>query len=282
MPGTIEAFEPDVGALPAAPLWLVAAAASIALFGSVCGIGGGLFAVPLLHYVLGFPLRRAVATALCLVLTTTVTATVVEAWHADSALDWPLAGLVAGGALGGAQLGYALAKRIPGRALRAVFTLVLFAAGARILIFDGRGEDVAVDAAIAFTPLALAAAFAIGVGGGVLGPLLGIGGGLLMVPALFLIMPELGYLGARATSMAAATVTSGRSLTLFVRDGLVDRRAGLLCACGAFFGAAAGVMLVHRPGWAAYARIGMGAVLILVASRFLFDALRARSSNGLG
>ena len=41
--------------------------AAIAFVGAMCGIGGGLFTVPLLHFGVRLPLKQAVATALVLV-----------------------------------------------------------------------------------------------------------------------------------------------------------------------------------------------------------------------
>ena len=74
--------------------------------GAVCGLGGGLFAVPLLHYVFKLPLRRAVATGLCLVCATAVSSTTAEFLHEDSALLWEVVLPLVGGALVGAQIGF--------------------------------------------------------------------------------------------------------------------------------------------------------------------------------
>lgn len=257
-----------------APRWLLLAGFGIALLGSVCGIGGGLFAVPLLHFALGFPLRRAVATSLCLVFTTTTTATVAESLHSHSQLNWPLIGVLAGGALVGAQLGYSLSRRIRMRQLRILFTAVLFGAGLRILTADGSSDAVLDGAAFTLGGKQVVTALAIGLGGGVLAPLLGVGGGLLMVPGLFLLLPEIGYLGARAASLAVGSLTALRSLSLLAGERLVDWRAGRLLALGSLAGSLAGALLVHRPGWGAYAQVAMGLILLFVALRFLIDAMR--------
>ena len=51
-----------------APLWFLPAGALIGFLGTLAGIGGGLFAVPLLHHVTRIPLKHATGTALLLVL----------------------------------------------------------------------------------------------------------------------------------------------------------------------------------------------------------------------
>ena len=46
----------------------------ISLLAAVCGIGGGLFAVPILHYAYRLSLKASVATSLALVVVSTSTA----------------------------------------------------------------------------------------------------------------------------------------------------------------------------------------------------------------
>ncbi len=239
------------------------------------GVGGGLFATPLLHFGCGLRLRRAVATSLVLVFATAFSATVTELFHAEPALSLPaLLWLVPSG-LVGAQAGFALSRRVSGRKLRAIFVVVLLVAAYRVL-WAARPE---VEPAAGALDLSLAAGLrvaAVGFGGGLVAPLLGIGGGLLVVPGLLLTVPELGYLGARACSMALASVTSLRSVWLCSRGGDIDLPRGGWLGFGALVGAVAGVSAVHRPGWAGGARILLGVVLVLVALRMALDLLRSR------
>ena len=86
------------------PLLLLAGAA-IAFIGALCGIGGGLFAVPMLHYLFKLDLRASVATALCLVAATAYSSTLTEVFREDSFLELTV-GPLAVGALLGAQLGF--------------------------------------------------------------------------------------------------------------------------------------------------------------------------------
>lgn len=257
----------------------------IALLGAVCGIGGGLFAVPLLHYGMRLPLRVSVGTSLYLVFSTALAATVSEALRPDSAISWPLLGVLAACALVGTQLGYRASRRIRPRALKLVFFAVLLAAGWRILAAEN-GSGPAQTTALELNPATLAIAAAIGLAGGFLAPLLGVGGGLLMVPAIFFGLPQIGYLGARAHSLAVAAISSARSLFLYSRERAVHLRCAAFLGTGALAGATAGVVLVHRPGWSGYARVVMGTVLLLVALRFLWDvrqeAGRAQSTPAHG
>lgn len=260
---------------PPAPL-LLPIGIAVAALGSVCGIGGGLFAVPILHYLFRLPLQCAVATSLCLVAASSGAATVSEVLHPEGALYPVLAMVLIAAALVGTQGGYWLAKRIPTRTLKAIFCLVMLAVGARLVLTSGATGAAPLagfEPGVAnFLEVAL-----IGLVAGVVVPLLGVGGGLVVVPALLFVCPEIGYLGARATSMAMAVVTAARSVWMYRRDGLVDGRHGCWFAAGALFGGVAGVWLVHLHGAAEVGQVLLGATLALAALRFGLDALRAQA-----
>lgn len=240
---------------------------------AMCGIGGGLFAVPVLHYFFGMPLKRSVATALCLVWCVAVSSTLTELLHPDAALFGEVIGLLVLGLVVGTQLGYEVAKRIGTRALKVVFCLLLLLVGWRILSGVGRSGPLAPEA---FT-LEISDAMTvvgIGLGAGIIVPLLGVGGGLIIVPALLICLPQIGWLGARATSLAAAVVSSTRGLRLYGRDGMVDWNSGAWFGGGAALGAVIGVQLVHLPEGDSVGRVLLGIVLMFASARFGWDLVR--------
>jgi uncharacterized membrane protein YfcA len=255
-----------------APWWFAPIGFLIGTAGALCGVGGGLFAGPLLHLARGLELRKAAASALLTVLGTTLAATLVESTRPDSRLDGAVVVALACGALIGSQLGFRVAQRLPEQVLRRAFALVLLVAALRLLY---SGEAVGGGLALGATGRALAA-LAIGATGGFLTPILGIGGGIVMVPALFFSLEGLGFGGARACSLAAGAVASLRSLWLHARAGNVDRRGGLPIAIGAVLGAWAGVGLAHEPALAGWGRILLGGLLLFQATRFA----RARARPG--
>ncbi|MEW6071462.1 MAG: sulfite exporter TauE/SafE family protein, partial [Planctomycetota bacterium] len=170
--------------------WLVPAGFAIAFLGSLCGIGGGLFAVPLLHYLRRIPLKEAVATGLVLVVATTAAATGAEALRRDPDLDWPAIAALVLGVLAGTRLGYRASERVNVRVLRVIFVVFLAAAGARLVAGGSGGTGVAEGEALVRASAYLLALL-VGIGGGFVTPLLGVGGGLVMVPGLFLAIPSL-------------------------------------------------------------------------------------------
>jgi len=109
---------------------------------SMCGIGGGVFAVPILHYIYGIPLKRAVATVLCLVWCVSMSSTVTEAVHPDSALNLKVVAFLITGVFFGTRIGFELAKRLPVLRLKFIFCLLFAAMGLR-LAMDGSPDPVA-------------------------------------------------------------------------------------------------------------------------------------------
>lgn len=260
------------------PFWVALVWVGVAFLCCLCGIGGGLFAVPLLHYGARLPLRKSVGTALCLVCTLAVTATLTELTQPRPQLLVEVACLLIAGALPGSQLGFWTSRRLKVLTLKVLFVLVLAAAGLRVLTAGGHGYQVVGD----LTPSELALIPLIGFAGGFLAPLLGIGGGLLVIPCLFLGFPTIGYLEARASSLAMAAVASGWSVRNYVRSREVDLRAVAPMMVATVIGTVAGAQAVHWPGWANYARLALGVVLLVVAGRFLADVLSLRREGRAG
>jgi len=251
---------------------------SIAAWGSMCGIGGGLFAVPVMHYLYRLKLKEAVVASLALVGATTISATLAEALRADSAIEWHIVAALSVSCLVGTGLGFKASKVVPARQLKLVFTALLLFVGLRLLglappVLARAADGTVVEALIGPSDVALAAL--IGLAGGFVSPLLGIGGGLVAVPALMVCIPALGHAGARACSMAMGTVTSSRSMVLYYRAGSLNLRRSAHFASGAALGALLGVQLVHIPGVEEVAEKMLAATLLVVAARFAFDVWRS-------
>ena len=85
----------------------------------------------------------------------------------------------------------------------------------------------------------------IGVGAGVLAGLFGVGGGLVIVPAL-LYLARMSQLTATGTSLGALLLPVGAlGAWEYYRTGDLDVRAAVMIAIGLFFGAFFGAKLAH-------------------------------------
>ena len=102
----------------------------------------------------------------------------------------------------------------------------------------------------------------IGAVAGVLSGLFGIGGGIVMVPAL--VMVGLGQHRAQATSLAAIVPIAIVGAALFGRADSVDVGAAVVLSAGSLVGARAGALLMHRLSEVVLARV-FAALLVVVA-----------------
>lgn len=262
-------------------VWLCVLGVLVGTWSSACGVGGGIFAVPILHYGFGMPLKMAISNSLILVASSTSSATLAEMLHADSAIEWRVVGILVATSFIGTQLGYRVSRGLETIALKRIFCIVLTIVAVEVL-FDftpGGAADRAGSGVFEFDAITVVAIAAIGFVAGFVAPLLGIGGGLIAVPALFLGFPALGYLAARATSMAMSVFASWQSVWLYRRDRHVHVPTAAWFAAGAVAGGYLGVMLVHVPGVSSVAQRLLGLTLAFVAARFAWDVWRSRAGR---
>jgi len=85
----------------------------------------------------------------------------------------------------------------------------------------------------------------VGAAAGVLSGLFGVGGGIVMVPAMVLLL-AFGQARAQATSLAAIVPIAAVGALIFGRADSVDLVAALLLAAGSLLGVQAGARLMHR------------------------------------
>ncbi len=150
------------------------------LLSGLFGVGGGTVIVPFLVFLVGFDQRLAAGTSLAAIVPTAMVGVISYGVHGSVA--WIPALILAVGAVVGAQGGTWLLPRVPITALRwgfvgflAVVIVTLF------LVIPSR------DAELVLTPLIVVALLGLGLVTGVLAGLLGVGGGVVVVPALMLL-----------------------------------------------------------------------------------------------
>jgi hypothetical protein len=141
------------------------------------GVGGGILLVPALVIVLKLGQKLAHGTSLAAVLPIALSS--LFGYTVEDKVDWPVAGLLAAGAIGGAVLGTHFLHRLPQRAVGWAFAVVLFATAVRLVV-DNSDAGGRADLSI-LTAVALVVA---GFLTGILAGLLGVGGGVVMVPAM--------------------------------------------------------------------------------------------------
>jgi uncharacterized membrane protein YfcA len=167
--------------------------------GGLMGVGGGIILVPLLTHALHQTQHEAQGTSLAFFIVTALVAAIP--YLRAEAIPWGLVGVLAIGAIPGVMTGAALAKRTPAPRLRLWFGLAILASAVRLLIAPPMGEG----GSVWPWPVNILLGYGIGAFAG----LLGVGGGIFLVPAL--------VLGQGLTQHLA----QGVSLALIVPIGLV-------------------------------------------------------------
>lgn len=204
----------------------IAAGAASGLF----GVGGGLAMVPALTGFFGLTQHQAHGTSLAVIGITALAALGVYGMHANVA--WLSAAPMALGSLLSARLGARLAVRTPVRRLRRAFAVFLVLVAARLL-----WEPPAAAAAPALAgPLGLAGYLVLGAVAGALAGFMGVGGGILVVPALTLGF-GMSQHAAQGTSLAVMLVTAPSATVEHSRHGHVVWRLVPLLAAGTVVGA---------------------------------------------
>jgi hypothetical protein len=114
----------DDGCPDPAPAPTLGAGFGVGAMTGLFGVGGGFLIVPVLTALLGFGMRRAVATSVA-VITLTGLAALVSHLAEGAEPDWPLTLVLSAAAAVGAFGGTGLGRRLPERSLARAFALVV-------------------------------------------------------------------------------------------------------------------------------------------------------------
>lgn len=235
---------PDAGAGHPSPWWLRAAAIGVAagLLSGLFGVGGGIIMVPLLVAWFALDQRRASATSLLAIVPIATASASGYALNGNIDLASGLL-LLIGGVVGG-QLGTRLLPRTPIATLQLWFGILSVATAVRLVVGGGSSALSGLGALWEGGLLVL-----VGVAAGMLAGLVGVGGGIIMVPGLVLLTGDDADT-ARGTSLLVVIITALTATITNWRNGLVEVRialvAGLAGIPAGLVGAAVGQWLPER------------------------------------
>jgi uncharacterized membrane protein YfcA len=121
------------------PLGLVASFVAGGISG-ILGIGGGIVKVPVMTGIMQLPVKAAIGTSAFMVGITAATSSFV--YYSHNLVLPHLTGLCAMGSIGGSLLGGALGVKMPARALRAIFSIVLAGLAVQMLLKAIGGQTI--------------------------------------------------------------------------------------------------------------------------------------------
>jgi uncharacterized membrane protein YfcA len=248
------------------------------LLGALTGIGGGVLLTPVLALHFGIPIRQAIGTSLVAVITTSAASSSVHLQRHTTDIRLGMT-LELATAFGAAVTAY-LVGYFNRNALEGLFAGFLLYSATTILAKGGQvkpgdesspainGETVIPPYEPKRYPLGLAASLV----AGALSGLLGIGGGPIKVPVMYIFM-NVPLMVATATSNFMIGVTAAASAIVYYRRGdiLVEFAAPL--AVGVFLGSLLGARLAPRIHTKVVVYLLVG-VMLYLAGHLLIHLLR--------
>lgn len=251
---------------PSLPILLVLGAAT-GLLSGLFGIGGGVILVPMLVMILGFQQRLAAGTSVAAILPAAVIGGIGYAVQGN--VDWIAAALLAAGVIVGAQIGSYLLSRVPTGFLRWMFMAFLLGVIVSLWFVVPQRDDV-----IEINWITGALLVLTGLITGVLSGLLGVGGGVVVVPVLMFFFGASDLI-AKGTSLImlipgsiSGTLGNARRKNVDIRSAVV---LGIAASVLSPLGSIAAAYI--SPLWS---NIAFSLLLTFVLGQMLWKTLRAK------
>ena len=233
------------------------------------GVGGGILIVPGLVLLMATDQRLAHGTSLAAIIPIALAG--VGGYALRDAVDWEAGGLLIIGAAAGALIGTRALRTLPQTWLKALFGAVLIAAAVRLFFpvpeAMGRGQ---LDAP------GVLGLIGIGVVSGAVAGLLGVGGGIVIVPALVLLFSVPDAV-AKGTSLLVIIPTGLVGTVSNVRTGNANLSiAAIVGALGVASAFAASQLSATLPG--PLSRVLFALLLLAVAAQMLLRIRRGEET----
>lgn len=225
------------------------------------GVGGGIFFVPALIFVMGWDIKEAVAVSLVIIIFSSLSGT-IRNLSTDDQISWRAVAILAATVAPSALIGVAISRISPSVLVEVVFAIILL-----LLAYPTARGDLNLGYSVKIpTILVIVAGMIIGT----LSGLVGVGGGVLMVPLMVLGL-GLRTKVAVATSLAITFFTGVVGSIGYIATGFDEFASLPPLVIGSIVGAWLGVRLrVHTPDKAL--RIVFAGFMVLVAIRILTSA----------
>jgi len=232
------------------------------------GVGGGILIVPALVLILGFPQKLATGTSLVAIAPISLVG--VVSYLVQGNVDWLVGGCIAVGMVAGGALGSWLLHRLHTTVIAWIFIVVILGVAIRMFFEDpARGIPDALEVWEYFALLGF------GVVAGVLSGLVGVGGGIIIVPSLIVFF-GIGDLVAKGASLVAmipnAVTTSVQNLRRRNADLAAGLTIGVAGSGTSVLGSLCAAWVDPRTG-----SILFGIFLLIVSAQLIWRHVRRRT-----
>ncbi len=258
-------------------LLLVAGGFIAGTFGTLLGIGGGLFLIPFLVLVVGTPMHQAVATSIVAVIATSSTGASINLQRGTVNIRFGM--LLEVGTVIGAIAGGLTANFLSGALLTKCFSAIMLIAALSMIQrlrekytnrplatngpFPGNYVDEATGEIVSYSVTKIPGTMFVSLLAGNLSGLLGIGGGIFKVPAMHLLS-GVPIKAAAATSNFMIGVTAAASAFIYFSHGHLNPALAASATLGVLGGSIAGTQISKRIH--SKALVWIFVVLLLVVS----------------
>jgi uncharacterized membrane protein YfcA len=267
-------------------LVIMAAGAVAGSLGAMLGIGGGVFLIPLLNVGLGLPLKTAAGISLMTVIATSNV--VAASAPSRRVVNLRLGMLLQIPSVAGALWAALLVERLEVHTLYVIFAAVTAVIAAvmltrldrRNVILDpsiqpgelgGRFYEEESGREVVYRVRRLPAALGVSLAGGIVSGLLGIGGGILQVPALN-AWCGIPMRAAAATTAAMIGITALGSAPIYYARGHVTASLAAAAVIGVLVGSRLGMWYAGRAR-ARGLKLIMALVLAVVAAIYFYRSV---------
>jgi uncharacterized protein len=255
-------------------------------FGSMVGLGGGIFIIPGLVLFLKVPVHSAIGASLLGVVATSTTsaAAYLKQDLSNVKLGMTLETMTVGGALAGGIVGATLSKTVLSAIFGAVMICVSVYMGVRqrvvkpppvahedIGLLGDSYEDSATGEVVSYRVHRLPTGLGASLVAGVVSGLLGVGGGFMKVPVMVVSM-KVPVRAAVATSSMMIGVTACTSAAVYFTEGLVDPTVTVPVVLGVVAGAYLGSKLSLRVK-SSVLTVVLAVVLFALAVQMLLSSM---------
>ncbi|MPZ53603.1 MAG: TSUP family transporter [Acidimicrobiia bacterium] len=237
------------------------------LLSGALGVGGGIVMVPLMVGVLHFDQHRAHATSLAAIVLIALAGAIRFAVGGE--VDVTVGIAIGLGGVVGSTLGAHLMHRLSPDALKGVFGTLMILVGIRMVIGGTPNFD-----PVTGTVAVILVAVGVGLIAGVASGVAGIGGGVIMVPAMVFLL-GLGQHAAEGTSLLAILFTAVAGTRVNVRNQRVDLKQSTVIGLGGIVSAVGGASIALLIDASSLTRV-FGAFVGVVGVRMIVRLVRSR------
>ncbi|MCC6443299.1 MAG: sulfite exporter TauE/SafE family protein [Armatimonadetes bacterium] len=187
-------------------------------FSGLLGVGGGLIMIPAMVLWLGVKQHTAHGTSLATMLAFALSGAISYTQHGN--MNFQVAAFMALGGVIGATFGAKWANRLSGKTLKRMFGLFVIVTGIHHAFFhqNAHGSTALIENSVLTVALIT---FSVGLVSGIISGLLGVGGGIVMIPAMVYIL-GLGQKLAQGISLAVIIPVSISGAWIHHTKGNVD------------------------------------------------------------